>query len=140
MPADGFDVIQDDEFTEELAQCDRETVYSRLKADLLQQIQLCARNQQMFAHMPGEMNAQYATQFKMLEQRSSHQLEQVKQSYQKGFKAPIFHYEKRQLNLIQTNLDLTENDLEVRRRNSIHSESSDEECRGGALLIATDKT
>lgn len=113
LPTNGYEVIRDDQFTEELAQCDRDTIYDRLRSDLLQQIQLCARNQQMYAQMEGATNAKYANDFKLLEQRSSHDLEQLKQSYQKGFKTPVFHYEKRQLNLIQSNHDLMENELEV---------------------------
>lgn len=107
-------MIRDDEYTDELANCDRDSIYERLKSDLLQQIQLCARNQQLYAHMEGADNAKHANEFKMLEQRSSHDLEQLKQCQQKGFKAPVFHYEKRQLYLIQSNNDLTDNDLEVR--------------------------
>jgi len=113
LPSNGFEVIRDDQFTEELANCDSDTIYDRLKSDLLQQIQLCARNQQLYAHMEGAANAKNANDFKILEQRSSHDLERLKQSFQKGFKTPIFHYEKRQLQLIQSNNDLTENDLEV---------------------------
>lgn len=69
----------------------------------------------MYAQMEGAINAKYANDFKVLEQRAIHDLEQLKQSQQKRSKVPVFHYEKRQLNLIQSNNDLTENELEVRK-------------------------
>ena len=106
-------MIREDDLTDELASCDRETIYQRLQEDLLRQVQLCARNQQIYAHMEGANNAKQANDFKLLEQRSVHDLERLRQGLQKGQKAPIFHYEKRQMNLIHVNNDLGDNELEV---------------------------
>ncbi|CAF0805008.1 unnamed protein product [Adineta ricciae] len=109
----GFEVICDQELTEELAQADRDTVYRRLQDDLLRQMQLCARNQQMYAQMEGLTNVQHANEFKLLEQRCTHDLERLRQCFQHGLKAPIFHYEKRQMHIVQVNNDLTDSDFEV---------------------------
>lgn len=77
-------------------------------------MQLCARNQQIYAQMEGADNLKYANEFKHLEQRCAHDLERLKKSFQNGSKAPTFHYEKRQLNIIQINNDLSDYELEVR--------------------------
>ena len=110
----GFEVICDQELTEELAQADRDTVYRRLQDDLLRQMQLCARNQQMYAQMEGLSNVQHANEFKLLEQRCTHDLERLRQCFQHGLKAPVFHYEKRQMHIVQVNNDLTDGDFEVK--------------------------
>ena len=113
LVVEGFDTIRDNELTQEIAQSSRETMYRRLNDDLIEQIQLCARNQQIYAHMEGDNNATRAIEFQNLGQRSSHDLERLKLSSQNPSKKPIFHYEKRQMHLIQFNNDLTDNDLEV---------------------------
>ncbi|CAF3656264.1 unnamed protein product [Adineta steineri] len=113
VPSGGYEMIQDDELTEDLAQADRDTIYRHLQEDLLRQMQLCARNQQMYAQMEGPNNAKQANDFKILEQRCAHDLERLRQCFQHGLKAPLFHYEKRHMNIILVNNDLTDNDLEV---------------------------
>lgn len=110
---EGFDTIRDDEFTRELSQSSREVIYRRLTDDLIEQIQLCARNQQIYAHMEGANNAIRAKEFQNFGQRSSQDLERLKQSSQQASKKPIFHYEKRHMHFIQFNNELTDNDLEV---------------------------
>ena len=80
MPTGGFEVIREDDLTEELAKCDPATVYQRLEDDLLRQVQLCARNQQIYAHMEGANNLRQANDYKFLEQRSAHDLERLRQS------------------------------------------------------------
>lgn len=114
--AAGFDTIREDEFTQEVAQSSREVMYRRLTEDLIRQIQLSARNQQIYAHMGGANNLARAKEFQNLEQRSNHDLERLKLSAKNGSIKPVFHYEKRQMHLIQFNNDLTDDDLEV----SIH--------------------
>jgi hypothetical protein len=108
-------MIFDNELTEEIAQSDRQTIYRRLQDDLLRQMQLCARNQQIYAQMEGLNSAKQANDFKNLEQRCGRDLERLKQAFQHDLKAPLFHYEKRQMNIIQVNNDLADNDLEVNR-------------------------
>ncbi|UJR27493.1 hypothetical protein I4U23_008777 [Adineta vaga] len=110
--SNGFEVICDNDLTEELAQADRDTIYRRLQEDLLRQMQLCARNQQMYAQMEGIINVQQANEFKILEQRCAHDLERLRQCFQHDLKAPLFHYEKRQMHIVQVNNDLTDNDFE----------------------------
>ena len=112
--SNGFDVICDDEFTDELAQADRNTIYRRLEEDLLRQMQLCARNQQIYAQMEGLTNVKHANDYKLLEQRCAHDLDRLRQGFQHGLKAPTFHYEKRQMNIVHVNNDLADNDLEVK--------------------------
>lgn len=111
-------MVRDEELTEQIAQSDRDTIYRRLQEDLLRQIQLCARNEQIYAQMAGETNKKLARDFKILEQRSAHDLERLKLSFQHGLKPPAFHYEKRQMNIVQVNNDLTDSDCEVRKRRS----------------------
>jgi hypothetical protein len=106
-------MIRDDELTEELAQSDRDTIYRRLQDDLLRQMQLCARNQQIYAQMEGTNNMKHANEFKILEQHCARDLESLRKCFQHGAKVPTFHYEKRQMNIIQVNNDLTDNDFEV---------------------------
>jgi hypothetical protein len=113
-PNQDYDMVRDDELTDEISQSNPENIYHRLQEDLLRQMQLCARNQQMYAQMEGLNNKKQANDFKMLEQRSAQDLERLKQNARHGSKAPIFHYEKRQMNIIQVNNDLTDNDLEVK--------------------------
>jgi hypothetical protein len=103
----------DDHLTAEVAQYGREALYHRLEDDLLRQIQLCARNQQLYAHMEGATNLEAANRFKILEQRCARDLQQLKNNFQQGSKVPIFHYEKRQMNIIQVNTDLSDSELEV---------------------------
>ncbi|CAF5138376.1 unnamed protein product, partial [Rotaria socialis] len=79
------------------------TIYQRLQDDLLRQMQLCARNQQIYAQMEGANNSKQANEFKTLEQRCAHDLERLRKCFQHGSKAPLFHYEKRQMNIIQVN-------------------------------------
>ncbi|CAF2397763.1 unnamed protein product [Rotaria sp. Silwood2] len=110
---ENIEIIQDDELTQELVQSDRDTIYRRLQDDLLRQMQLCARNQQMYAQMEGSNNIKQANEFKILELRCAHDLEQLRKCFQQGLKSPVFHYEKRQMNIIQVNNDLTDQDLEV---------------------------
>lgn len=114
--ATGFDNIRDDELTQEVAQSSREVMYRRLTEDLIRQIQLSARNQQVYAHMGGANNLARAKEFQALEQRSNQDLERLKQAAKNGSLKPVFHYEKRQMHLVQFNNDLTDDDLEV----SIH--------------------
>ena len=109
-------MINDDDLTQDLAHADRETIYRRLQDDLLRQMQLCVRNQQIYAQMDGNAAAKSANEHKALEQRCAHDLEKIRQCFQHGLKPPLFHYERRQLNVIQTNHDLGENDLEVSER------------------------
>jgi len=116
LPLNDFDVVRDDELTQQIAQSDRDTIYRRLQEDLLRQMQLCARNQQIYAQMGGETNMKLSKDFKSLELRCSHDLERLKQSNRNGFKPPVFHYEKRQMNIIQVNNDLADNDCEVQRK------------------------
>jgi hypothetical protein len=79
-------------------------------------MQLCARNQQIYAQMEGTYNMKQANEYKLLEQRCARDLEKLKQCFQHGLKAPIFHYEKRQMNIIHVNNDLTDNELEVKKK------------------------
>ncbi len=113
-PSQDYDMIRVDELTDEITQSNSENIYHRLQEDLLRQMQLCARNQQMYAQMEGLNNKKQANEFKILEQRSAQDLERLKQNARNGSKTPIFHYEKRQMNIIQVNNDLADNDLEVK--------------------------
>jgi coiled-coil and C2 domain-containing protein 1 len=113
LPDDDNDLINDDDLTQDLAHADRDTVYRRLQDDLLRQIQLCARNQQTYAQMEGENNIKHANEYKLLEQRCSRDLEKLRHCFQHGLKPPLFHYERKQMNIIQVNSDLGENDLEI---------------------------
>lgn len=112
-PGGDYDMVIDNELTTELAQSSRENIYFRLQEDLLGQMQLCARNQQMYAQMEGTSNMKQANDYKLLEQRCARDLERLKHSFQHGIKAPVFHYERRQLYIVQVNNDLTENECEV---------------------------
>jgi hypothetical protein len=75
---------------------------------------LCSRNEQVYAQMEGSNSLIQAKEFKALEQRCAHDLERLKQCLQHGSKPPLFHYEKRQMNIIHVNNDLTDNDFEVK--------------------------
>ncbi|CAF3908062.1 unnamed protein product [Rotaria sp. Silwood2] len=113
LPDDDNDMIDDDDLTQDLARADRDTIYRRLQEDLLKQIQLCARNQQIYAQMEGINNAKYTNEYKVLEQRCANDLEKLRQCFQHGLKPPLFHYERRQMTIVQVNNDLGDNDLEV---------------------------
>ena len=119
LPDDETDLINDDDLTEDLLKSDRDTIYRRLQEDLLRQIQLCARNQQIYNEMDGIDNSHRAQEYKKLEQRCALDLEKLRQSFQNGCKPPLFHYERRQMNVIQVNQDLGENDIEVSRVHSL---------------------
>ncbi|CAF0721649.1 unnamed protein product [Adineta ricciae] len=110
---DNNDLVTDDDLTQDLANADRDTVFRRLQDDLLRQVQLCARNEQIYAQMEEPNSAKHAKEYKQLEQRCAHDLEKLRKCFQHGLKPPLFHYERRQMNIIQTNNDLGENDLEV---------------------------
>lgn len=69
----------------------------------------------MYAQMEGANNVKYAQQYGLLGQRCQRDLDRLKQSFHQGLKPPIFHYERRQMNIIQVNNDLTDNDFEVRK-------------------------
>ncbi|CAF1094841.1 unnamed protein product [Didymodactylos carnosus] len=108
LPDDNdYEMLDDDE---ELLHSDRDTIYRRLQEDLLHQIQLCARNQQVYSQMD---NHEQSIEYKQLEQRCQQDLERLRKCFQHGLKAPLFHYERRQMNIVQINTDLGENDLEV---------------------------
>ena len=110
-------MIKDDDLTGDLAHADRDTIYRRLQEDLLRQIQLCARNQQIYAQMEAtNNNIKHTNEYKVLEQHCAHDLEKLRQCFQQGLEAPLFHYERRQMNVIQINNDLGDNDLEVSYR------------------------
>ncbi|CAF0942285.1 unnamed protein product [Rotaria sordida] len=113
LPDDDNDMLDDDDLTQDLARADRDTVYRRLQDDLLRQIQLCARNQQTYAQMEGINNVKHTNEYKVLEQRCANDLEKLRQCFQHGLKPPLFHYERRQMNIVQVNNDLGDNDLEV---------------------------
>lgn len=113
LPDDDSVMINDDDLTQDLAHADRDTIYRRLQDDLLRQIQLCARNQQIYAQMEGADNSKHANEYKILEQRCAHELDKLRHGFQHGLKPPLFHYERKQMNIVQTNNDLGENDLEV---------------------------
>jgi hypothetical protein len=106
-------MINDDDLTQELANSDRDTVFRRLQDDLLRQMQLCARNHQTYSQMEGTNNIQHAKEYQILEHRCSEDLEKLRKHFQHGLKPPLFHYERKQMNIIQVNHDLGENDLEV---------------------------
>ncbi|CAF3410052.1 unnamed protein product [Rotaria socialis] len=110
---DANDMIDDDDLTQDLAHADRDTIYRRLQEDLLQQIQLCARNQQIYAQMEGANSLKHSSEYKILEQRCAGDLDKLRHCFQHGIKPPLFHYERRQMNVIQANNDLGDNDLEV---------------------------
>lgn len=110
---DNSDMIDDDDLTQDLAHADRDTIFRRLQDDLLRQVQLCARNQQLYAQMEGMASVKQANDYKNLEQRCSNDLEKLRYCFQHGFKPPLFHYEKRQMNVVHVNNDLGDNDLEV---------------------------
>jgi len=113
LPDDENDLINDDDLTSDLAHADRDTIYRRLQDDLLRQIQLCARNQQIYAQMEGVNTSKQINEYKTLEQRCSRDLEKLRSCFQHGAKPPLFHYERKQMTIVQTNNDLGENDLEV---------------------------
>ncbi|CAF0973323.1 unnamed protein product [Rotaria sp. Silwood1] len=113
LPDDDNDMIDDDDLTQDLARSDRDTIYRRLQEDLLKQIQLCARNQQIYSQMEGINNVKYTNEYKVLEQRCANDLEKLRQCFQHGLKPPLFHYERRQMTIVQVNSDLGDNDLEV---------------------------
>ncbi|CAF1370093.1 unnamed protein product [Adineta steineri] len=113
LPDDDSDMINDDDLPQDLAHADRDTIYRRLQEDLLRQIQLCARNEQIYAQMDGANSIRQANEYKQLEQRCAHDLEKLRKCFQHGLKPPLFHYERRQMNIVQTNNDLGDNDLEV---------------------------
>jgi coiled-coil and C2 domain-containing protein 1 len=106
-------MINDDDLTQDLARSDRDTIYRRLQEDLLRQIQLCARNQQIYAEIEEGNHLKNANEYKILEQRCSNDLEKLRQCFQHGLKPPLFHYERKQMTIVQVNNDLGENDLEV---------------------------
>jgi hypothetical protein len=107
-------MINDDDLTQDLAHADRDTVYRRLQEDLLRQIQLCARNQQIYAQMEEINTTKQINEYKTLEQRCAHDLEKLRHCFQHGLKPPLFHYERKQMTIVQVNNDLGENDLEVK--------------------------
>lgn len=113
LPDDDNDLINDDDLTQDLAHADRDTVYRRLQEDLLQQIQLCVRNQQTLERMEEGSHNRQVDEFKSLEQRCSRDLEKLRKCFQHGLKPPLFHYERKQMNIVQVNDDLGDNDLEV---------------------------
>lgn len=115
-PTEDYDTVHDEDLTEEVSKSSRETIYRRLQEDLLRQVLLCARNQQMYAQMEGSNSSIQAKEFKTLELRCARDLERLKQCFQNGSKPPIFHYEKRQMNIIQVNNDLTDDDFEVKTK------------------------
>lgn len=124
-PVEDFDTIRDDDLTEEVAQSSRDVIFKRLQDDLLHQVQLCARNQQMYAQMEGSNSSAQAKEFKQLELRCARDLERLRQSFQHGSKPPVFHYEKRQMNIIHVNNDLTDDMFEVKLNiNFFYSNSS----------------
>jgi hypothetical protein len=113
LPDDSNDLIDDDDLTQDLAHADRDTIYRRLQDDLRRQIQICARNQQIYKQMDGSDFSRQINEYKALEKRCADELEKLRQGFQHGLKPPLFHYERRQLSIIQMNDDLGENDLEV---------------------------
>ncbi|UJR21607.1 hypothetical protein I4U23_024689 [Adineta vaga] len=110
---DNNDLVTDDDLTQDLAHADRDTIFRRLQDDLLKQIQLCARNEQIYAKMEEANSLKHAKEYRNLEQRCAQDLEKLRQCFQHGLKPPLFHYERRQMNIIQSNNDLGENDIEV---------------------------
>lgn len=113
LPDDDNDMIDDDDLPQDLAHADRDTIFRRLQDDLLRQIQLCARNQQIYEQMEGINNTKYINEYKNLEKRCSNDLENLRYAFKSGLKPPLFHYERKQMTVIQTNNDLGENDLEI---------------------------
>ena len=79
-------------------------------------MQLCARNQQTYSQMEGSDSIKHANEYKILEQRCASDLEKLRLCFQHGAKPPLFHYERRQMNIVQVNHDLGENDLEVKKK------------------------
>ena len=65
--------------------------------------------------MDGLHNAKQANEFKILEQQCARDLERLRKCSQHHMKTPIFHYEKRQMNIIHVNNDLTDHELEVKK-------------------------
>lgn len=113
LPDDEGDLIADDDLTQDLANADRETIFRRLQDDLIRQIQICARNQQTYSQMDEVDSQRHALEYKQLEKQCSNDLENLRSAFQRGVKPPLFHYERKQLTIVQMNHDLGENDLEV---------------------------
>ena len=113
LPDDDNDLINDDDLTQDLAHADRDTIYRRLQDDLLHQISLCARNQQTLERMEGNDCNRQANEYRKLEERCARDLEKLRKCFQHGLKPPLFHYERKQMTIVQVNDDLGENDLEV---------------------------
>jgi hypothetical protein len=63
--------------------------------------------------MEGGNTQKHINEYKILEQRCSNDLEKLRQCFQHGLKPPLFHYERKQMTIVQVNNDLGENDLEV---------------------------
>lgn len=113
LPDEHDTTINDDDLTEDLGHADRNTIYRRLQDDLIRQKEICARNQQICMDIEQESSNRKAHEYKVLEERCAHDLEKLRTCFQLGLKPPLFHYERRQMTIIQSNDALGENDLEV---------------------------
>ena len=106
-------MISQNSLDEELRKCSPAELQRRLEQDLLSQIQLCARNLQLFAQMGGSENVQLAAEYKILEKRCSQDLEKLKQSARSGTTMPEFHYEKREMKVIDLNDEIPDHQAVV---------------------------
>lgn len=113
LPEDENDMIDDDDLADDLSRADRDTIFRRLQEDLLKQIETCRRNQQIYEQMDGANTIKNINEYNALEQHCKNDLEKLRYSFQHGLKPPLFHYERKQTTVIQTNNDLGDNDLEV---------------------------
>lgn len=109
----GYEIVPDETVIGDPPTNNPQQLISRLQDDILRQRQQCARNEQLFRKMSGEINAKYAAEYKALEKRSLQDLEKLKQIMQQKHRIPIFHYEKRQLTYFVVNDDLTDDQAEV---------------------------
>ena len=59
--------------------------------NILQQIQLCARNQQIYAQMEGANSLKHSSEYKIREQRCASDLEKLRHGFQEDRRSQIYH-------------------------------------------------
>jgi coiled-coil and C2 domain-containing protein 1 len=89
---------------------DRKEIYKRLQEILVEQINLATQNFQHYKNMGDVANA---NKFNKSAREAIQDLEMLRNGNARGEPVPLYHYERRTYQSIDSNSDLTDNDLEL---------------------------
>ncbi|XP_014668569.1 PREDICTED: coiled-coil and C2 domain-containing protein 1-like [Priapulus caudatus] len=89
---------------------DREKLYNKLEEQLIQQTKVCSKNSQHYMQL-GDVGS--ASKYDKMAEGCKKDLDALRHAFKHGDPVPKFHYDNRTMSVVQSCLDLGDNDMEL---------------------------